>query len=143
MDAPALRALLLRGSVVAAANWPVVMAQAIAESIVKALAGIPLAGAAVLLLLLSVPNTLPAVAPAVGPVRDGAARCWPRSPPRRPPWLAVAASAVVAALGATCFGAAIRPAPSPVAAVKRAPPPSPGRSASPIFGGAGLSRRAS
>ncbi len=112
MDAPALRALLLRGSVVAAANWPVVIAQAIAESIVKALAGIPLAGAAVLLLLLSVPNALPGVGPAVGPaggpVRDGAAAVLAALATVPAALAGVAASAVVAALGAIVFGAAIK-----------------------------------
>jgi len=104
MDAPALRPLLLRGSVVATANWPVVVAQAIAESIVKALAGIPIAGAAVLLVLLSVPNALPAT----GPVREGAAAVLATLATVPAALAGVAASAFVAALGAIVFGAAIK-----------------------------------
>ena len=46
MDAPRLRSLLLRGGVIAGANWPLVIAQGLSESVVRALAGIPLAGAA-------------------------------------------------------------------------------------------------
>jgi hypothetical protein len=104
MHAPALRALLLRGSVVAAANWPVVIAQAIAESIVKALAGIPLAGAAVLLLLLSVPNALPAA----GQLRDGATAVLATLATVPAALAGVAVSALVAGLGAIVFGAAIK-----------------------------------
>jgi len=104
MHAPVLRALLLRGSVVAAANWPVVVAQAIAESIVKALAGIPLAGAAVLLLLLSVPNALPAT----GPIRDGAAAVLGTLATVPAALAGVAVSAMVAALGGIVLGAVIK-----------------------------------
>ena len=104
MHAPALRALLLRGSVVAAANWPVVIAQAIAESIVKALAGIPLAGAAVLLLVLSVPNALPVA----GQFRDGAAAVLATLATVPAALAGVAVSALVAGLGAIVFGAAIK-----------------------------------
>ena len=97
MDAPRLRSLLLRGSVIAAANWPVVIAQAIAESVVKALAGIPLAGAAVLLLLLSVPDALPE-----GP---GPARCA-----TAPASVLAALATVPAALaGVAVVGAGRRP----------------------------------
>ena len=103
MDAPRLRSLLLRGSVVAAANWPVVLAQAIAESVVKALAGIPVAGAALLIVLPSFPNALPSV----GPIRDGAAALTALA--TMPAALAgVAVSALVAALGSIVFGAVIK-----------------------------------
>ena len=102
MDAPRLRSLLLRGCVIAAANWPVVIAQGIAESVVKALAGIPLAGAAVLLLLFSVPNAAPA--PAIDGV--GAALTALATVPAA--LAGVALSALIAALGAIVFGAVIR-----------------------------------
>ena len=98
MDAPRLRTLLLRGSVVAAANWPVVVAQAITESVVKALAGIPLAGAALLLILLSVPHAVPAPA-----IESAAAALSALAA-----LTGVAVSAIVAAVGAIVFGAAIK-----------------------------------
>jgi hypothetical protein len=101
MDAPRLRSLLLRGCLIAGANWPVVIAQAIAESVVKAVAGIPLAGAAVLLLLVSVPN---APAPAIEGVA-GALSALATVPAALG---GVAASALIAALGAIAFGATIR-----------------------------------
>jgi hypothetical protein len=104
MDAPRLRTLLLRGSVIAAANWPVVVAQGIAESVVKALAGIPLAGAALLLLLLSVPTAPPATAPA----RDSAAAALSALATVPAALAGVAVSAILAALGAIVFGAAIK-----------------------------------
>ena len=102
MDAPRLRSLLLRGSVIAAANWPVVLAQGIAESVVKVLAGIPLAGAAVLLLLVSVPNAAP------GPPVDSAAAALTALATAPAALAGVAVSALVAALGAIAFGAAIK-----------------------------------
>ncbi len=102
-DAPRLRSLLLRGSVVAAANWPVVVAQAIAESVVKVLAGIPLAGAAVLLLL-TVPNALPTA----GPVVDGAAAVLSALATVPAALAGVALSALVAALGGIAFGAVVK-----------------------------------
>ena len=104
MDAPRLRALLLRGSVVAAANWPVVVGQGIAESVVKALAGIPLAGAALLLLLFSVPTALPAT----GPVLDSAAAILSALATVPAALAGVALSALVAALGGIVFGAVIK-----------------------------------
>jgi hypothetical protein len=104
MDAPRLRSLLLRGSVVAAANWPVVIAQAIAEAVVKALAGIPLAGAALLLLLLSVPNALLST----GPVLDGAAAALTALATVPAALVGVAVSAIVAALGSIVFGAVVK-----------------------------------
>jgi hypothetical protein len=104
MDAPRLRTLLLRGSVVAVANWPVVVAQGIAESVVKALAGIPLAGAAVLLLLLSVPNA----GPVLPPVLDGAAAALSALATVPAALAGVVVSAIVAAVGAIVFGAAIK-----------------------------------
>jgi hypothetical protein len=105
MDVPRLRSLLLRGCLVAAANWPVVIAQGIAESVVKALAGIPLAGAAVLLILLAVPSAAP------GPAIDGpgAALTALTALATVPAAFAgVALSAIVAALGAIVFGAVIK-----------------------------------
>ena len=104
MDAPRLRSLLLRGSVIATANWPVVIAQAIAESVVKALAGIPLAGAALLLLLQSVPNALPAT----GPGLDGAASALAALATVPAALAGVAVSALVAAVGSIVFGAVIK-----------------------------------
>jgi hypothetical protein len=104
MDAPGLRSLLLRGSVIAAANWPVVVGQGVAESVVKALAGIPLAGAAVLLLLLSVPNALPAT----GPVVDHAAVMLTALAKVPAALAGVALSAVVVALGGIVFGAVVK-----------------------------------
>jgi hypothetical protein len=90
--------------VIAAANWPVVVAQAIAESVVKALAGIPLAGAAVLLLLLSVPTAMPGL----GPVRDSAAAALSALATVPAALAGVAVSAIVAALGGIVFGAVIK-----------------------------------
>jgi hypothetical protein len=103
MDAPRLRSLLLRGSVVAGANWPVVVGQAIAESVVKVLAGIPLAGAAVLLLL-TVPNALPTT----GPVVDSAAAVLTALATVPAALAGVALSALVAALGGIAFGAVVK-----------------------------------
>ena len=108
MDAPRLRSLLLRGSVIAAANWPVVIAQGIAESVVKTLAGIPLAGAAILLLILSVPKGCPTAC--LGPARCATA---PKSVlsalATAPAALAgVAVSALIAGLGAIAFGATVK-----------------------------------
>jgi hypothetical protein len=104
MDAPRLRALLLRGSVIAAANWPVVVGQGIAESVVKVLAGIPLAGAGLLLLLLSVPGALPASAPVI----DSAAVILTALATVPAALAGVALSAVVAALGGIVFGAVVK-----------------------------------
>jgi hypothetical protein len=101
MDAPRLRSVLLRSSVIAAANWPAVVTQFVVESVVKALAGIPVAGAAVLLLLLSVPD-------ASAPDRDGLAAGLAVLATAPAALAAVAASAVIAAAGAIAFGAVIR-----------------------------------
>jgi hypothetical protein len=101
MDAPRLRSVLLRSSVIAAANWPAVVTQFVVESVVKALAGIPLAGAGVLLLLLSVPDAL-------APDRDGVAAALSVLATVPVALTAVAASAVVAAAGAIAFGAVMR-----------------------------------
>jgi hypothetical protein len=96
MDAPRLRSLLLRGSVVVTANWPVVVAQAIAESVVKALAGIPVAGAGLLLLLVSVPE-------------DASTAAALAALATRPVALAgVALSALIAGAGGIVFGAVIK-----------------------------------
>ena len=102
MDAPRLRSLLLRGSLIAAANWPVVVAQGISESVVRALAGIPVAGAAMLLLLVSVPNASP------GPAIDSAAAALTALATVPAALAGVAVSAIVAALGAIAFGAVIK-----------------------------------
>ena len=102
MDAPRLRYLLLRGSLIAGANWPVVVAQAISESVVRALAGIPLVGAAMLLLLVSVPNAAP------GPAIDSAAAALTALATVPAALAGVAVSAIVAALGAIAFGAVIK-----------------------------------
>ena len=91
MDAPRLRSLLLRGSLIAAANWPVVIARGISESVVRALAGIPVAGAAMLLLLVSVPNASP------GPAIDSAAAALTALATVPAALAGVAVSAIVAA----------------------------------------------
>jgi hypothetical protein len=101
MDAPRLRSVLLRSSVIAAANWPAVVTQFVVESVVKALAGIPIAGAAVLLLLLSVPDT-------TAPERDGLAAALAALATAPVALAAVAASALIAAAGAIAFGAVIK-----------------------------------
>lgn len=108
MDAPRLRSLLLRGSVIAAANWPVVIAQAIAESVVKALAGIPLAGAAILLLILSVPDALSDGLSGPGPWRDGAGSVLSALATAPAALAGVAVSALIAGLGAIAFGATVK-----------------------------------
>jgi hypothetical protein len=90
--------------VIAAANWPVVVGQGVAESVVKALAGIPLAGAAVLLLLLSVPHALPST----GPVVDHAAVMLTALAKVPAALAGVALSAVVVALGGIVFGAVVK-----------------------------------
>ncbi len=102
-DAPRLRSLLLRGSVVAAANRPVVVGQAIAESVVKVLAGIPVAGAAVLLLLI-----VPGALPVTGPVADSAAAVLTALATVPAALAGVALSALVAALGGIAFGAVVK-----------------------------------
>jgi hypothetical protein len=101
MDAPRLRSLLLYGGLIAGANWPVVIAQAISESIVKALAAIPVAGAAMLLWLLS-PNAAP------GPAIDSAAAALTALAAEPAALAGVAVSAIVAALGAMAFGAVVK-----------------------------------
>jgi hypothetical protein len=107
MDALRLRSLLLRGSVIAAANWPVVVGQGIAESVVKVLAGIPLAGG-FLLLLVSVMPSVPGALPSTGPVLDSAAVVLTALATVPAALAGVALSAVVAALGAIVFGAVIK-----------------------------------
>jgi hypothetical protein len=104
MDAPRLRSLLLRGSVVAAANWPAVVTQAIAGTVVKVLAGIPVAGAALLLLVIAVPDARSGT----GAAREGAAAAISALATVPAALAGVAVSAIVAALGAIVFGAAIK-----------------------------------
>lgn len=102
MDAPRLRSLLLRGGLIAGANWPVVIAQGLSESVVRALAGIPLAGAAMLLWLVSVPNAAP------GPAIDSAAAALTALAAEPAALAGVAVSGIVAALGAMAFGAVMK-----------------------------------
>lgn len=52
IDAPPLRATLKRGALVAAANWPLVVVQFIAEATLKLLLGVPVVGGIVLVVLL-------------------------------------------------------------------------------------------
>lgn len=105
VDPPRLRALLLRGALVTAANWPVVVAQFIAESAVRLLAGIPLAGSAALLLVLAVPERL---APAGGTAPDAAVAAIGELA-RVPLALAgLAVAAVFAGLGGLVLGAVIK-----------------------------------
>ena len=104
-DPPRLRALLLRGALVTTANWPVVVAQFIAESAIRLLAGIPLAGSAALLLVLAVPEGF---APAGGTAPDAAVAAIGELA-RVPLALAgLAVAAVIAGLGGLVFGAAIK-----------------------------------
>jgi hypothetical protein len=51
-DAPGLKATLKRGALVAAANWPLVAVQFIAESTLKVLLGVPVVGGIFLVVLL-------------------------------------------------------------------------------------------
>jgi len=105
IDPPRLRALLLRGALVTTANWPVVVAQFIAESAIRLLAGIPLAGSAALLLVLAVPEGL---APAGGTAPDAAVAAIGELA-RVPLALAgLAVAAVIAGLGGLVFGATIK-----------------------------------
>jgi hypothetical protein len=105
IDPPRLRALLLRGALVTTANWPVVIAQFIAESAVRLIAGIPLAGSAALLLVLAVPERL---APAGGTTPDAAVAALGELA-RVPVALAgLAVAAVIAGLGGLVFGAVIK-----------------------------------
>ncbi|MCC7034003.1 MAG: hypothetical protein IT179_14360 [Acidobacteria bacterium] len=54
MDQPrALKLLLKRGALVTAANWPVVVVQFVADTFFKALLAVPIAGGAVLVMLLA------------------------------------------------------------------------------------------
>jgi hypothetical protein len=50
-DTPSLKAILKRGALITAANWPVVLVQFIAESLFKLLLGVPVAGGIVLVVL--------------------------------------------------------------------------------------------
>jgi hypothetical protein len=52
IDAPPLRATLKRGALVAAANWPLVVVQFVAESTLKLLLAVPVVGGIVLVVLL-------------------------------------------------------------------------------------------
>ena len=52
IDAPPLRATLKRGALVAAANWPLVVVQFIAEATLKLLLAVPVVGGIVLVVLL-------------------------------------------------------------------------------------------
>jgi hypothetical protein len=125
-DPPRLRALLLRGALVTAANWPVVVAQFIAESAVRLLAGIPLAGSAALLLVLAVPERL---APAGGTAPDAAVAAIGELA-RVPLALAgLAVAAVIAGVGGLVLGAAIKAGTVTivVAGERRAPPMPAGR----------------
>ena len=51
-DAPPLRATLKRGALVAAANWPLIVVQFVAESTLKLLLAVPVVGGIVLVVLL-------------------------------------------------------------------------------------------
>ena len=51
-DAPPLRATLKRGALVAAANWPLVVVQFVAEATLKLLLAVPVVGGIVLVVLL-------------------------------------------------------------------------------------------
>src|ERR671915_953014 len=52
LDAPPLKATLKRGALVAAANWPLVAVQFVAESTLKLLLAVPVAGGVFLVVLL-------------------------------------------------------------------------------------------
>jgi hypothetical protein len=97
-----LRTWLGRGGLIAAANWPAVVAQFLAESIVKILAGLPLAAAAALMLVLSTPG---AAAPAGTGELAGALAALAGEPAAL---AAVASSAIVAGLGALVFAAVVK-----------------------------------
>jgi hypothetical protein len=97
-----LRTWLVRGGLIAAANWPAVMAQFVAASIVKVLAGLPLAAAAALLLVLSVPDDM-------APPRTGDLAAALAALATEPAALAaVAAAAIIAGLGSLVFGAVVK-----------------------------------
>jgi hypothetical protein len=66
-DAPPLRATLKRGALVAAANWPLVAVQFVAESTLKLLLAVPVVGGIVLVVLLLEANVDELLA---GDVRD-------------------------------------------------------------------------
>lgn len=51
-DAPSLRSTLKRGALIAAANWPLVIVQFVAEATLKLLLAVPVAGGIVLVVLL-------------------------------------------------------------------------------------------
>ena len=51
-DAPPLRATLKRGALLAAANWPLVVVQFVAEATLKLLLAVPVVGGIVLVVLL-------------------------------------------------------------------------------------------
>jgi hypothetical protein len=105
IDPPRLRTLLLRGALVTTANWPLVVAQFVAESAVRLIAGIPVAGGAALLLVLAVPEGL---APAGGTAPDAAVTAIAELA-RVPAALAgLAAAAVIAGLGGLVFGAVVK-----------------------------------
>ena len=50
-DAPAFKAILKRGALVTAANWPIVLVQFVAESVFKLLLGVPIVGGVFLVAL--------------------------------------------------------------------------------------------
>src|SRR4029453_16814251 len=52
VSAPALKTALKRGALIAAANWPLVMVQFIAESTLKLILGVPVVGGIFLVVLL-------------------------------------------------------------------------------------------
>ena len=104
IDPPRLRALLLRGALVTTANWPLVVAQFIAESAVRVIAGIPLAGSAALLLVLAVPEGL---APAGGAAPDVAVAAIGELARVPMALVGLAVAAVIAGLGGLVFGAVI------------------------------------
>jgi hypothetical protein len=98
-----LRTWLVRGGVIAAANWPTVVAQFAAESIVKVLAGLPLAAAAALVVVLSIPDA------GADTTQGGDVAAALAALATEPAALAaVVASAIVAGLGGLVFGAVVK-----------------------------------
>jgi hypothetical protein len=98
-----LRTWLVRGGLIATANWPAVVAQFVAQSFVKVLAGLPLAAAAALLLVLSFPDA------GGDPARTSdLAGALAALATEQAALVAVAASAIAAGLGSLAFGAVMK-----------------------------------
>ena len=104
-DPPRLRSLLLRGALVTTANWPVVVAQFVAEAAVRLVAGIPLAGGAALLLVLAVPD---GVAPAGATAPDIAVAAITALATVPVALAGLATAAMIAGVGGLMFGAVIK-----------------------------------